>query len=112
MIPHVPTLGATAEDVPEAAALITGGNATHYWEETGIVGKLYEKTLGIDGIYAWDIWMVYKPGVQWDETYPPKADFAMHQLGSSKVSEVMARLDSERFADVVNGYLEALAEPR
>ena len=62
LIPHVPTLGTTAEDVPEAAALITGGNTTHYCEETGIVGKLYEKTLGIDGIYAWDVWMVYKPG--------------------------------------------------
>ena len=72
LIPHVPTLGATAQDVPEAAAVITGGNATHYWEESGIVGKLYEKTLGIDGIYAWDVWMVYRPGVRWDETYPPK----------------------------------------
>ncbi len=102
-------MGATANHVPDAAALVTGGNATHYWEDTGIVGRLYEKTLGIDGIYAWDVWMAYKPGVQWDETHPPKPDFAMQQLGSSKANEVMPRLDTERFAEIVNGYLAELA---
>ncbi len=108
LIPHVPTLGATAEDVPEAAALITGGNATHYWEESGIVGRLYEKPLGIEGIYAWDVWLVYQPGVRWDHTAPPKPDFAMHQLGSRRVNKVMPRLDSKEFAKVVNGYLAKL----
>ena len=110
LIPHVPTLGTTAEDVPEAAALITGGNTTHYCEETGIVGKLYEKTLGIDGIYAWDVWMVYKPGVRWEDTYPSKSDFAMHQLRSSKVNDVLPYLDSERFAEVVNGHLNEMGD--
>ncbi len=103
-------MGAKASHVPDAAALVTGGNATHYWEETGIVGKLYERTLGIDGIYAWDVWMVYKPGARWDGTYPPEPDFAMHQLGSRRVNEVMPRLDSKRFADVVTGYLEPMED--
>ena len=111
LIPHVPTLGAEVKHVSDAAALITGGNATHYWEATGIVGRLYEKILGIDGIYAWDVWLVYKPGVRWDDTIPPKPDFAMHQLGSSRVNEVMPRLDSEEFSAVVNGYLGELTKP-
>ena len=72
------------------------------------MGKLYEKTLGIDGTYAWDVWLVYKPGARWDETEPPKPDFAMHQLGSRKVNKIMQRLESKRFAEVVNGYLEEL----
>jgi hypothetical protein len=104
LIPHVPTLGAEAKHVLDAAALVTGGNATHYWEDSGIVGRLYERTLGIEGIYAWDVWLVYKPGVRWNGEYPPKPDFAMHQLGS-RVDEVMPRLDSREFAKVVNGYL-------
>lgn len=102
----MPTLGANESHVPEAAALITGGNATHYWEEKGVVGRLYEKPLGIDGIYAWDVWMVYKPGARWDGEYPPKPDFAMHQLGDRRVSEVMPRLDSHVFAKQVNDYLK------
>ncbi len=32
----------------------------------------------------------------------------MHQLGSSRVSEVMPRLDSAEFSEVVNGYLAGL----
>ena len=104
----MPTLGATAEDVAEAAALITGGNATHYWEDSGIVGKLYEKTLGIDGVYAWEVWLVYQPGALWNDTYPPKPDFAMHQLRSSKAEDIMPYLDSKRFASVVTNYLEEM----
>ncbi|MCZ6655995.1 MAG: hypothetical protein O7C67_01750 [Gammaproteobacteria bacterium] len=100
-------MGASKDDVAEAAALVTGGNATHYWEDSGIVGRLYEKTLGLDGIYAWDVWLVYKPGVRWDAAEPPKPDFAMHQLGR-RVDEIMPRLESKRFAEVVNVYLAEL----
>lgn len=93
--------------MPEAAALVTGGNATHYWEDTGIIGKLYESTLEIDGHYAWDVWMVYKPGVLWEKEYPPKPAFAMHQLSRLPLGK-MPRLDSEAFAEVVNDYLSEL----
>jgi hypothetical protein len=106
----VPTLGATAEHVPEAAALVTGGNATHYWEDSGVIGVLYGKTLGFDGIYAWDVWMIYAPGVRWEGTDPPKPDFAMHQLGSLR--GVLPWLDAERFAEVANQYLERLEHGR
>ncbi len=104
LISHVPTLGAREKHVPEAAALVTGGNARHYWEDTGIVGKLYERTLGIEGHYAWDVWMVYKPGVLWIGKYPPKPDFAMHQLSRLPLGK-MPRLDSDEFAEVVEEYL-------
>ena len=107
LIPHVPTLGATADHVSDAAELVTGGNATHYWEETGIIGQLYEKTLETDGRYAWDVWMVYKPGARWDEEYPPKPDFAMHQLSRVPIG-TMERLDSKKFAEVVASYLDEI----
>ncbi len=97
----MPTVGATAADVPAAAALVTGGNATHYWEERGIIGKLYETTLDITGVYAWDVWMVYGPGARWDEALPPKPDFTMQQLRARKVDAIIPRLDSKRFAEAV-----------
>lgn len=40
----------------------------------------------------------------------PKSDFAMHQLRSSKVNDVMPYLDSERFAEVVNGHLNEMED--
>jgi len=111
---HVPTLGATEKHVPDAAALVTGGaHVTHYWEDSGIVGRLYEETLGFDGIYAWDVWMVYKPGVRWEGRLPPKPDFAMQQLKSHpKVQKLIPLLDSKRFAEVVKGDLAELALPQ
>ena len=111
-IVHVPTLGATEQHVPDAAALVTGGaHVTNYWEDSGIIGRLYEATLGFDDVYAWDVWMVYKPGVRWEGRLPPKPDFAMHQLRSHpKVSKLMPLLDSKQFAAVVNGYLAELAQ--
>jgi len=54
--------------------------------------------------------MVYRPGIRWDETYPPKPDFVMHQLQSSKVEAVMPYLDSERFAEVVLSYLKEMED--
>ena len=111
-IVHVPTLGAKAQHVPDAAALVTGGaHVIHYWEDSGIVGRLYEETLGFDGVYAWDVWMVYKPGARWEGRLPPPPDFAMHQLSSPRIEKLMPRLDSKRFAEVVNGHLAAPEKP-
>jgi hypothetical protein len=109
---YVPTLGAKAEHIPDAVELVTDGNATHYWEESGIVGRLFEKTLSIEGTYAWDVWLVYKPGARWDDEYPPEPDFAMHQLPLPRDKETMRRLDSKEFARVVDGYLDELSERR
>lgn len=67
---------------------------------------------GIDGVYAWDEWMVYRPGVRWQGEYPPEPDFAMQQLRSSRVDELIPRLDSERFADGVNDYFTELERSR
>jgi hypothetical protein len=64
----------------------------------------------MDGTYAWDVWMAYKPGVRWEGEYPPTPDHAMHQLGSGQVNEVMPRLDSRVFAEVVNRYLKELGD--
>lgn len=87
-------------------ALITGGNTTHYWEDTGIVGKLFQQTMAIDDIYLWDVWFIYQPGIRWTDRLPPRPDFAMHQLGRRLVERYgLPVLDSKVFADKVGEYL-------
>jgi len=106
LIVHVPTLGATEADVQPTMGLVTGGNPTHYWEDSGIIGRLYDEVLGLDGFYAWDIWFVYRAGVEWSDRLPPRPDFTMHQLGSSFESKFdLPLLDSEVFAAEVNNQL-------
>lgn len=100
-IVYVPTVGAEEEDVPEATQVVTGGNARHYWEDSGIIGKLYRETLVIDA-YAFDAWMIYQPGVIWEGELPPAPAFWMHNLGVDEAP----RLDSKEFAIEVEKYLK------
>lgn len=92
-----------------ATRLVTGGHATHYWEETGIIGKRFETALQIDGHYAWDVWMVYRPGTRWEGEVPPKPDFAMQQLRRKSLGG-MERLDMDTFVTVVKTYLDEKAQ--
>lgn len=83
--------------------MVTGGNASHYWDEGGIIGYLYQKVIGID-VYAYDVWMIYKPGVLWTDRLPPAPDFWMHNLWGVS-AEQGPRLDSKIFAGKVGKYL-------
>ena len=39
--------------------------ARHYWDPSQLIGKAYQEFLGL-AYPAWDIWMVFDPGVGWD----------------------------------------------
>lgn len=99
MIVHVPTLGAEEEDVPRAMRIFTAP-ANHYWEDSGIIGKHFQETLNLE-VYAWDIWMIFAPGVKWEGRLPPVPAFWMHQLGSL---DTAPRLDVDEFAGRVREF--------
>ena len=99
----MPQVEATAEDIPAVAATVTGGNPSHYWEAGGRIGYLYEETLAID-VYAYDVWMIYQPGVRWVGKLPPRPDFWMHNLWNVK-DDQGPRLDSKIFANEIAKYL-------
>jgi len=104
MIVYVPKLDAQESDVPRVAEMVTGGNASHYWEASGVIGDLFQRTLNIN-VYAWDVWMIYKSGVRWNDKYPPAPDFWMHDLWGV---ENIPRLDSGIFTSKVNDYLKEI----
>lgn len=91
---HVPASGADEGDVAPAAQLLTGKNVTHYWEDTGIIGALYQEVLGRYE-YVWDEWMIYGPGAGWEGEAPPKPDFHVHIMSrpeefAEKTRELLA----------------------
>ncbi len=77
---HVPALGAKEEHVPPALPLLAGPRIHHYWEDSGIIGRLYQKAMDTE-LYMWDVWMAYPPDVVGEGELPPYPDFWMHQLG-------------------------------
>jgi hypothetical protein len=99
---HVPTLGAHEGNVAPASRLITNRYTTHYWEESGITGKLMQQVMGVDK-YVWDFWAIYGPNVAWsDERLMPAPSFWQHQLSGLPPEK---RLDANVFATKVDEFL-------
>lgn len=104
---HLPVIGGTAADIPGAAALLRTPNVRHYWNASGQFGRDLTKVLGLkrgdEDVYAWDVWMIYAPGVVWSERSPPRPRLMMHQLWTRFAD--YAYLDAKAFAQDVRGLL-------
>jgi hypothetical protein len=51
----------------------------HYYDNNKMVGKTIADSVGWVGNVAWDIYLFYKPFVEWTVT-PPNPRYWMHQL--------------------------------
>ena len=70
-------------DTPDAAAeqanTVRDVRISQGWDASLDIGKLFGATLDLHQI-AWDVYLIYKPGVTWDAQQPPPPTFWMHQL--------------------------------
>lgn len=76
----VPVLKAKEKHVPPTTHLVPDERASHFWDEHGALVRGYRETLAISEP-AWDIYMVYPPGIRWEDDLPPVPAYWMHQLG-------------------------------
>ncbi|MFQ6005612.1 MAG: hypothetical protein ACE5OQ_08905 [Woeseia sp.] len=105
LVIHVPTLDAEEKHVAGSIPLLSGPRVTHYWDAAGTTGIEFKQALDIP-MYAWDLWLVYEPGIRWEnDNPPPYPDYWEHQLPSLPADR---KLDAERFAGEVNGRLAKL----
>ena len=65
----------------KAMTILQDGRVRHYWVEGQAVGEMFEPALGLKET-AWDVYLVYPPGVEWKGETPPKPAYFMHQLHS------------------------------
>lgn len=63
----------------QQADTIRDARITQGWNENKNVGKLFGEILDQHDI-AWDVYLVYKPGIKWEAQQPPPPTFWMHQL--------------------------------
>ncbi|HEV2616639.1 MAG TPA: hypothetical protein VGU63_08540 [Candidatus Acidoferrales bacterium] len=49
------------------------------WNGNKNLGKLFGETLNLHDV-AWDVYLLYKPGIKWEAEEPPAPTFWMHQL--------------------------------
>jgi len=71
-----PVIAAQQADTIHDARIFQG------WNKNRSVGKLFGETLGLHEI-AWDVYLIYKPGIKWEGRQPPSPSFWMHQLQSA-----------------------------
>jgi hypothetical protein len=104
---HLPTLGATEENVPAAMELLDGPRVTHYWNGgRGEIGHQYTEVLEIDPVYAWDVWLAYPADVLWENELPPSPSFWQHQLGldnAPKLDPPVFAAQTKELLDQVGG---------
>ena len=71
-IVHVPVIGAKAKNVAPAARLLENPHVLHYWNASGEFGRALAKAIRLGNdkgtVYAWDVWLVYGPEVEWTDT--------------------------------------------
>lgn len=90
-------LGADEGDVAAAAELMRDPRAEHYWDGEDRVGAAFAPHVGDLEIPAWDVWMLFAPGVRWEGEGPPAPSHWEHQLSLLR-DLPERRLDPERFA--------------
>ncbi|MEM7586220.1 MAG: hypothetical protein AAF560_22705 [Acidobacteriota bacterium] len=100
-----PMLGEETEaDAPKGSVFLNDPRSSHFWTGAHTLVEALQDPIGLEDEPAWDVFLVYGPGVQWGET-PPVPDYYMHHgrslpeerhLNGNKLFEAVSRLLTAR----------------
>jgi hypothetical protein len=86
------------------AASFVDRRLVQQWDGERASGNLMAKTLALKGS-AWDVYLLYAPGVKWTGEHPPAPTFWMHQLRAEDGADQRACLNPAVFAGKVAALL-------
>ena len=86
------------------AASFVDARVAQQWDGTRASGNLLAKTLKLKSD-AWDVYLLYAPGVQWTGDTPPAPTFWMHQLRAETGADQKVCLNPAVFAGKVAALL-------
>ncbi|HSY89840.1 MAG TPA: hypothetical protein VK812_00625 [Candidatus Binatus sp.] len=96
-------VGDTPVTAAEQADTVRDARIAQGWNGSRDVGKLFEATLDLHPI-AWDVYLIYRPGILWEGEQPPPPTFWMHQLDDADPSLLLCA-NSTRFSSEVGKLL-------
>lgn len=64
----------------KATTILPDPRVRHYWIDGQDVGEAFQAPLGLKDQVAWDVYLVYAPGMEWKGNRPPRPSYYMHQL--------------------------------
>jgi hypothetical protein len=91
--------GDDATSATKQAEAVKDARIAQGWDGSRDLGKLFGETLDLRQI-AWDVYLVYKPGVTWKGRQPPRPTFWMHQLEGVKPNRLLCANPTRLSADV------------
>ncbi len=106
MMPNDSAEAAEAEATP-----FEGLGVVHAWDAERQLGNLYAKTLNLNSV-AWDVYLLYAPGITWGGSEPPQPTFWMHQLPANTGAPRDLVLYPTRLSQELLNLLGVGAEPR
>jgi hypothetical protein len=80
--------------------------ARHFWVNDLTISDSFKKPLGLEQDTAWDVYLLFPPGVEWG-VMPPPPNFFMH-LNQKEIS-VDRSLNGVRLADKIREVLRERA---
>lgn len=83
----------------KATILFPDDRVSNYWVDTRAVGELFQAPIDLTTEPAWDVYLVYAPGVAWKGDDPPRPNYFMHQLGGRLPDDL--RLDGAKLAAAI-----------
>ncbi|MEW6731885.1 MAG: hypothetical protein AB1489_11220 [Acidobacteriota bacterium] len=87
--------------VPAATTRIPDLRATHYWDGQSTLSRSFSEVLGLKGLPAWDVYLLYGPTIHWQDQ-PPIPEYWMHQLNQISHHDF---LDGDKLAKEVEKLL-------
>jgi copper chaperone CopZ len=104
----LPMLASDSERAASAqAGSFVDARVAQQWDGERISGKLVAKTLSLKE-NAWDVYLLYAPGVRWTGEAPPAPTFWTHQLRAETGADQRACLNPAVFAGKVANLLGAM----
>lgn len=74
----------------------------HYWDSEKVLGKLVADSMLKNTPTAWDIYLLYHPGSQWNNEKFPAPDFWMHQLEEDESLRLNPEILQQRVLTAIN----------
>lgn len=87
-----------ANSAKDQAAIWYDQRITQGWDAQHHIGELFADTLKLKG-KAWDVYLLYAPGVKWEGNDPPKPTFWMHQLKEDAGADQKLCLNQDKFSN-------------
>jgi hypothetical protein len=86
------------------AATLVDPRVAQVWDGKRTSGNVFAKTLGLKRA-AWDVYLLYEPGIRWNSEAPPAPTFWMHQLRADSGADQRVCLNPAVFVTKVGDLL-------